>query len=119
MGTVDDRGRPHLVPIVFAYHDRHVYTAVDHKPKSTYRLKRIRNIEANPTVSVLVDHYHDDWARLWWVRIDGQARVVRGGPAFRTGIALLAGKYRPYASQPPPGPVITVRVETIRVWSAG
>ncbi|MCY3564121.1 MAG: TIGR03668 family PPOX class F420-dependent oxidoreductase [bacterium] len=118
LGTVDHTGRPHLVPIVFAYRDGRLYTAVDHKPKSTNRLKRLRNIETNSAVSVLLDHYDDDWTRLWWIRVDGSARVIASGPAFREGIALLTRKYQPYEDQPPPGPVIEIRVETIRAWSA-
>lgn len=118
LGTVDERGRVHLVPIVFAYEDGFLYTAVDRKPKSTLRLKRLRNIEANPNVSVLIDHYDDDWTTLWWVRIDGTARVDRSGPAARKGLALLTGKYEVYKTQPPPGPVIEMRVETVRAWSA-
>ena len=103
---------------MFAYREGRLCTAVDQKPKSTYRLKRIRNIETNPRVSVLVDRYDDDWTRLWWIRIDGTARLLDSGPAFREGIALLTGKYPPYLAQPPPGPLIEVEVETIRVWSA-
>ena len=118
LGTVDHEGRPHLVPIVFAYRDGRIYTAVDRKPKSTHRLKRLRNIEANSSVSVLLDRYDDDWTRLWWLRVDGTARVINSGRSFREGIALLTGKYRPYETQPPPGPVIEVRVEAIRAWSA-
>lgn len=118
LGTVDGQGRPHLVPIVFAYADGRLYTAVDHKPKTTHRLKRLRNVEANPDVAVLVDHYDDDWTRLWWIRIDGTARVIDSGPAFQEAIALLTGKYRHYADRPPPGPAIEVRVATIRAWSA-
>lgn len=117
LGTVDRQGRPHLVPIVFAHRDSHLYTAVDHKPKTTRRLKRLANIEANPRVSVLVDHYEDDWTKLWWVRIDGTAQVIGSGSAFHKGVALLTAKYRPYAVRPPPGPVIKVRTETIRAWS--
>ena len=118
LGTVDERGRPHLVPIVFAYRNGGLYTAVDRKPKSTYRLKRLRNIEANPHVSVLLDHYGDDWTELWWVRIDGSARVIDSGPGFEEALALLTRKYRTYGAQPPPGPVIEIRVENIRAWSA-
>ena len=118
LGTVDAGGRPHLVPIVFAYDKGRLYTAVDRKPKSTYRLKRLRNIEANPYVSVLVDHYDDDWSQLWWLRLDGKARVVRPGPVLRKGLVLLTAKYEVYTTQPPPGPVIEVRVENVRAWSA-
>lgn len=118
LGTVNEAGRPHLVPIVFAYEDGTLYTAVDRKPKSTYRLKRLRNIEANPHVSVLVDRYHDDWSRLWWIRLDGTAQVVPSGPVLRHGLALLTGKYDPYTIEAPPGPVIVVKVENVLSWSA-
>lgn len=118
LGTVGESGRPHLVPIVFAYEDGVLYTAVDQKPKSTYRLRRLRNVESNPNVSVLVDDYHDDWSRLWWVRLDGTALVIRSGPVLRKGLDLLTGKYEVYTTQPPPGPVIEVRIERVRSWSA-
>ena len=118
LGTVDERGRPHLVPIVFARREDRLYTAVDRKPKTTRRLKRLNNIEANPYVSVLVDHYADDWAGLWWIRLDGAAEVIRSGPRLRRGLALLADKYEAYTADPPPGPLIKVRIEAIRAWSA-
>ncbi len=119
LGTVDERGNPHLVPIVFAYNRGNLYTAVDHKPKSTHRLKRLRNIAAHPHVSVLVDHYDDDWTRLWWVRIDGMAQVIESGATFEEAITLLTAKYEPYAVGAPPGPVIRVQIERMRSWSAG
>src|SRR5579884_3748103 len=72
LATVGSAGRPHLVPITFALLDSHtLVTAVDHKPKRTRALVRLANIEANPRVSALVDHYEADWERLWWVRADG------------------------------------------------
>lgn len=118
LGTIDRRGRPHLVPIVFAYREERLYTAVDRKPKSTYRLKRLRNIETNPRVSVLVDHYAEDWSRLWWIRMDGVARVLAESIHARTAIRLLAGKYESYEVDPPPGPVIEVTITQVRAWSA-
>ena len=118
LGTVDGRGRPHLVPIVFARREDRLYTAVDRKPKTTRRLKRLSNIKANPQVSVLVDNYTDDWAGLWWIRLDGAAEVIRSGPRLRQGLALLADKYAAYAIDPPPGPLIKMRIEVIRAWSA-
>ncbi|MYF26776.1 MAG: TIGR03668 family PPOX class F420-dependent oxidoreductase [Acidimicrobiia bacterium] len=116
LGTVDEKGQVHLVPIVFAFQDGMIYTAVDAKPKTTHRLKRIRNIESNPRVSVLVDYYHDDWERLWWIRLDGKARIVESGPARTSALLLLAEKYPIYVDQPPPGPAIVIEVETIRSW---
>lgn len=103
---------------MFAYDQGRIYNAVDHKPKSTFRLKRLSNIKANPHISVLVDHYDDDWSRLWWIRVDGVAEVIGSGPRFQRALALLTSKYAAYVAQPPPGPVIDVRIENIRAWSA-
>src|SRR3984885_10600903 len=72
-------GRPHLVPVVFALHDGAIYTAVDAKPNTTQRLRRLANIERNPRVSLLVDHYADDWTQLWWGRADGVGAIPPGG----------------------------------------
>src|SRR5262249_55668044 len=75
LATADAGGQPHLVPIVFAVVEDEIYSATDNKPKSTAgsqgRLRRLDNIRANASVSVLVDHYEDDWSRLWWARADG------------------------------------------------
>ena len=64
------------MPIVFVLVDGVVWSAIDSKPKSTRALRRLDNIRSHPRVSLLVDHYDDDWTSLWWVRIDGDARVV-------------------------------------------
>ena len=76
LATVDEQGRPHVVPICFAVDGDLLYTAVDAKPKRTRELRRLRNVEANPAVEVVIDHWDEDWSRLWWVRLSGQARVV-------------------------------------------
>src|SRR6266480_3230046 len=76
LATIAEDGKPHIVPMVFALEGDIVYFAVDAKPKKSTNLKRLRNIAANPAVSVLADHYEDDWTKLWWVRADGTARVI-------------------------------------------
>src|SRR5205807_10199664 len=73
LATVNADGAPHLVPFCFALDGDVLYSAVDAKPKKTQRLQRLQNAAREPRVSVLVDHYEEDWARLWWVRLDGQA----------------------------------------------
>src|SRR5437879_8624404 len=93
LATVGAGGKAHVVPITFAVDGDTIYFAVDAKPKRTTDLKRLRNIAANPSVSVLVDHYEDDWSRLWWVRLDGPARVLIGGAEANHGIELLASRY--------------------------
>ena len=111
-------GRPHLVPVVFALHDAVVYTAVDAKPKTTQRLRRLANIQGNPQVSLLVDHYAQDWTQLWWVRVDGIAAIHHDGNAMRVGRDLLRMKYPQYQSVPLNGPVITVVVHRWSSWHA-
>jgi PPOX class probable F420-dependent enzyme len=73
---------------------------------------------ANPAVSVLVDHYEDDWSSLWWVRVDGTARIVEEGPEFDEAIALLSARYEQYRSNRPAGPVVAIKVERMTGWSA-
>ena len=113
LATVDVEGRPHLVPVVFAIEGDDLWVAVDHKPKATRDLTRLRNLAGQPRVSVLVDHYDDDWTRLWWVRLDGAATVVDDGP-----VALLGAKYPQYRQRRPDGPFIAVTVDTWRGWAA-
>src|SRR5260370_26118800 len=106
LATVGRDGRPHIVPITFALDHDASYFAVDFKPKKTANLQRLRNIEANPSVTVLVDHYEDDWTKLWWVRADGSARILIDGAVFEKGIALLTRRYAQYRSARPAGPLL-------------
>jgi PPOX class probable F420-dependent enzyme len=114
LATVDETGAPHLVPIVFAVAGDLIHTAVDAKPKRHTRLRRLANIAHEPRVSVLVDHYDEDWTQLWWVRADGVARVLAVDPV---AVAALSEKYPQYVEIPPTGPVIRVDVHTWRSWS--
>ena len=114
LATVAPDGRPHVLPICFVIDGDTLYTAVDEKPKRTRALQRLRDIEANPAVEIVIDHYEDDWTKLWWVRLRGRARIVEDERA----LALLAGKYGQYRQAPPQGPVIAVTIEERREWSA-
>lgn len=118
LATADAAGRPHVVPFVFAVAGDTIYSAVDHKPKRTTALRRLANIAESPTVSVLADQYDDrDWARLWWVRADGTARVLDPGSLeWRGGIELLCARYAQYAADPPSGPIVAVEVERWSGW---
>jgi PPOX class probable F420-dependent enzyme len=118
LATVGESGAPHVVPVVFAVHHDMVYTAVDAKRKSTRRLRRLANIEANPQVSLLVDHYEDDWSHLWWVRADGEAAIHYSGDEMATGYALLRRKYLQYQRIALDGPVVTVDVKKWSSWQA-
>jgi len=118
LATVTPEGMPHLVPVVFAVDQDRIYTAVDAKAKTTQRLRRLTNIEHNPRVSLLVDHYAEDWAQLWWVRADGVATIHADDEAMHTGYGLLRAKYGQYQSVPLTGPVILVTVRRWAGWQA-
>ncbi|GAA1797168.1 TIGR03668 family PPOX class F420-dependent oxidoreductase [Actinomadura chokoriensis] len=118
LATVGEDGRPHLVPVTFAVHRGSVYTAVDHKPKSTRDLRRLANVRANPRVALLADHYEDDWSRLWWVRVDGRAQVVEEASRMAGPVRLLADRYAQYRDRPPEGPVMAITIDSWTGWSA-
>jgi PPOX class probable F420-dependent enzyme len=117
LATVDADGRPHLVPICFALDGEVLYSAVDQKPKRSRRLRRLENIRRNPAVTVLVDHYEEDWSRLWWVRLQGEARVLDDGSESERALRLLAEKYAQYRREPPAGPVVRLDIREWRGWS--
>ena len=117
LATVDPAGRPHVVPVVFVLEGDTVYSAVDRKPKRTPRLQRVRNLLRDPRATLLVDHYEEDWSRLWWARGRGRARVIEEGPELHRALELLARKYPQHRQEPPPGPVVALDVEEWRGWS--
>ena len=118
LATVRPDGRPHIVVVTFALIDQLIVTAIDHKPKRTRDLQRLRNIEANPAVSFLTDRYDEDWAALWWVRVDGNATVETTGDIHSRSLAALAVKYRQYRETPPEGPVIVLTAGAVSGWTS-
>jgi len=118
LATVRPDGSPHVVPVCFAFSGETIFTAVDHKPKATAALARLRHIAAEPRVALLADRYEDDWSRLWWVRVDGDAAVAESAPERESALAALMAAYPQYAERPPQGPVIGVRPRRFRGWRA-
>jgi len=118
LATIRPDGRPHIVPITFAVTDSTIVTMIDHKPKTTSRVQRLRNIEANPSVSVLVDQWAEDWERLRWVRADGTARIHSGDDVWRKAREALIAKYTQYADQPPKGVAIAISIDGVTCWAS-
>ena len=118
LATLDRDGRAHLVPIVFVLVGESVYSAVDAKPKRSRSLRRIENARARPEVTLLVDHYQDDWSGLWWVRLRGRARVLEGGEEADRALTALRAKYEQYREAAPGLPVLAIDVDEWRGWSA-
>ncbi|MFG2191701.1 TIGR03668 family PPOX class F420-dependent oxidoreductase [Streptomyces sp. NPDC048639] len=117
LATVSGDGRPHLVPVTFALDGDTLFSAVDHKPKRTQDLRRLRNIRADVRVALLADHYAEDWAALWWARADGTAEIVEDEAGRARPVALLREKYAQYRERPPRGPVVAITVERWSGWS--
>jgi PPOX class probable F420-dependent enzyme len=120
LATAGADGRPHIVPFTFVAVEDRILHAVDHKPKRTADLRRLRNIRENPRVSVLVDRYDDEeWDRLWWVRADGEARVIEDDEGRAEPVRLLGEKYLQYREHVPEGPVVEIRVTRWSGWTYG
>jgi PPOX class probable F420-dependent enzyme len=109
-------GRPHIVAVTFAIVDGALVHMVDHKPKTTSHLQRLRNIEGSPWASLLVDHYTDDWAGLWWIRVDGGATIETAGERWDKARSALAAKYDQYVERPPEGGAIFLAMDRVTHW---
>ncbi len=122
LATADADGRPHVIPFCFACNGRHIYSALDAKPKrgSLRSLRRVRNILANPQVSLAIDHYEADWSKLWYLLVHGRAELLEPGDEQAAAIALLRAKYPQYREMELDGnPVIKITPERAAGWPAG
>lgn len=122
LASVRPDGSPHVVPVTFALSTAgdEVVFAVDSKPKSTTHLQRLANIASEPRVSLLVDRYEDDWSDLWWVRVDGLARVLDDATepdAREAALDALQAKYPQYRDARPAGPVVLTRITRWVEWA--
>jgi PPOX class probable F420-dependent enzyme len=118
LATVRADGTPHIVAVTYALDGDVVVSAVDHKPKRTQDLQRLRNLEEHPAASLLVDHYEDEWSKLWWVRLDLDVEIVRDGPRRTDLLEPLIRKYADYRVTAPQGPVLRMAVRSTTSWSA-
>ncbi|MCL4560352.1 MAG: TIGR03668 family PPOX class F420-dependent oxidoreductase [Chloroflexi bacterium] len=119
LATVDKLHHPHALPIVYAFDGTRLYTPLDAKPKRVEpsQLQRVRDIQANPQVAIVVDEYDIEWKRLAWVQVRGKAEMVGEGEFYEAGIRLLTDKYSQYRVMPLTGkPLIVVLVEKILSW---
>ncbi len=116
LGTVDADGAVRLVPVCFAVVEDWVVSAVDHKPKRTGQLRRLDDMRATGSATVLIDHYDEDWSQLWWVRVRGRAEVLTAGAARDGALDALVDKYAQYREHRPAGDVWRVATDELRWW---
>lgn len=105
----------HIVPVVLVRDGEKIFVPIDGKPKSGRKLRRNANIESNPHVSLLLDLYSDDWDELWWVRIDGTAKVCALQDHTRQ---LLVRKYPQYEEVDTGEAVIEIEPTATARWAA-
>jgi len=119
LATADADGRPHVIPICFVTMNNTVYLTIDEKPKkkSTALLKRIANVQENPHVALVVDHYEDDWSQLGWVMVQGRAEVLASGDEHDRAQASLRARYRQLTGMRIEAlPVVAIRIEHAISW---
>jgi PPOX class probable F420-dependent enzyme len=119
LATAGPGGLPRLVPCCLALDGLIAYSAVDDKPKTAVRLRRLADVAQRPVATLLVDHYDEDWTRLWWVRAGGAAREIGPGAEHDRAVRLLLAKYPQYESHQLTGHVLAVHLDRWRSWSAG
>jgi len=123
LATSDQYARPHVVPIVFVWRDDVLYTPLDRKPKRDddwHALRRVRNIETNGRVAIVVDRYDEDWSHLAWVMVEGVATILESGDERDAAAALLVTKYAQYETLTLDGrPIVRVEIERASEWSSG
>lgn len=120
LATSDAEGHPHVVPVCYAYDGERFYTPLDEKPKrgDPHTLRRVRNIEANPSAALLIDRYDDDWSRLGYVLVRGQAHLVEpDDSAHAPALRLLRERYPQYRAMALEAlPVIALAPERVTSW---
>ncbi len=119
LATAGVNGVPHVIPVCYALMDGMIYSVLDQKPKraSLTRLRRVRNILANPQVSLVVDHYEEDWECLWYILISGTAELLEEGGERPDAIQVLREKYAQYRLMNiDPNPVIKIMPSQVVSW---
>lgn len=119
LATAGVNGAPHVIPVCYALMDGAIYSVLDQKPKRTSltRLRRVRNILANPQVSLVVDHYEENWERLWYILITGHAELLEDGAERPAAIQVLREKYLQYRGMNiDANPVIKITPSHIVSW---
>lgn len=121
LATADADGRPHAIPVCFVYDGVNIYIVLDQKPKSTEltRLRRVRNILANPQASLVVDHYDEDWQSLRYILVSCRAELLAGNlDEAAQAVARLREKYPQYRDMALDGnPVIKLVPQRFTPWS--
>lgn len=120
LATADADGRPHVVPICFAFTTVDIVTPIDEKPQRVPpdALRRSKDIDENPRVALIIDHYTEEWSRLGWVQIRGRAtRCKPDESGHSRGVRALRQKYDQYENHDlGDRPLIRISPQSVRSW---
>jgi PPOX class probable F420-dependent enzyme len=125
LATIAPDGHPRLVPICFvvAGDPPILYTPIDDKPKRSddpLVLARVRDIQADPRVTILVDRWDEDWTQLAWLRCEGLAALITPRAALAehtSAVAALRAKYPQYQTHRlDERPLIRLTLERVIGW---
>jgi len=119
LATADRSGRPLVIPICFVFDGNHIYSPIDEKPKriAPRKLKRLRNIDENSHVSLVIDRWDEDWRKLAYILVPGRAKILLAGPKHRRAVSLLRRKYRQYHSMAiETRPMIAITPTAFKIW---
>ena len=121
LATLDPERKPHAVPVCFVFDGAVFYSALDRKPKrvAPSQLARLKNIEQTPQVALLVDHYDEDWTRLWYVLVRGEAELVSNSGEQKRAIQLLRAKYPQYDTNMLVDDAPVLRITPVRITAWG
>ncbi|MGD0175481.1 MAG: TIGR03668 family PPOX class F420-dependent oxidoreductase [Candidatus Bathyarchaeia archaeon] len=120
LATSTKNGKPQVIPICYVYDGDSLYSSIDEKPKrrSPTQLQRVLNIVENPSVSLVVDRYEEDWSKLKYVLVRGSAEIVHTGEEHEHAVQLLREKYAQYRQMKlEERPVIRIRPISVFAWS--
>ena len=94
LATVDTEFKPHLIPVVFVFDNDCYFIPIDEKTKRSRpeNLKRVKNIQENPNVALLLDEYNEDWTKLFFIMIQGKACIIGGKELEQQNDLLLLEK---------------------------
>ncbi len=117
---------PRVMPVVFARVSGTLWSPIDGKPKAEGEPARVRQVREHPRVGLVLDDYREDWQQLWWVRVEGVARVVQppdvaSDPEVAPVVRALESKYPQYRSTPvlrDPPTLLAIRPERVHSWCA-
>lgn len=120
LATADSEGNPHAVPVCFAFTDDHIVSPIDEKPQRVgpEALRRVQDIRENPRVTLVVDHYTEDWSRLGWVQVRGRATLCEpSADPHPVGVQALEETYDQYESHAlEDRPLIRIDPGSVRSW---